>query len=213
MLIPYHINMIDPVALEQGIALSSRHIARETPNFSDWIDTAIIGKPRGVIALVKNLRSNFLLKKNATTGLSQRELSELEKIQKEDMRFNKQLEVYNQAKRQGEFERKNNEAKDKECKLRENQKKYTDLGTLPAVQEIAFFENDVYNQIRKQVVNENDKLGLEDEQAINAETIKRMEEIINQLSINFVKGRALPIVNKIFLKKVLKEIESFKATE
>ena len=97
--------------------------------------------------------------------------------------------------------------------LKENQKKYTDLGTLPAVQEIAFFENDVYDQIRKQVVNENDKLGLEDEQAINAETIKRMEEIINQLSINFVKGRALPIVNKIFLKKVLKEIESFKATE
>lgn len=222
----YYFNMIDsgqtseqlPHSMSVGIALASRDVAKKSPNFSELMDATIIGKPRGVIALVKNLRSSFLLKKNATTGLSQRELSELEKIQKEDARFNKELEIYNQAKRQGEFERKNSETKDKkmndakyEAEMSENQKNYTDLGASSVVQEIAFFENDVYDQTRKQVVNERDKLGLKDEQVINAETIRRMEEIINQLSLNFIKGRIeIPFLNRIFFKKALRQIEAFK---
>lgn len=210
--------MIDQNSENIGIALASRDIARKSPNFSELMDTAIIGKPRGVIALVKNLRSSFLLKKNTTTGLSKRELSELEKIQKEDSHFNKNLGVYNQAKRQGEFERKNSETKDKkmddaeyEAEMSKNQINYTDLGASSVVQEIAFFENDVYDKTRKQVVSEKGKLGLDDEQAINAETIRRMEEKINQLSLNFVKGRIeIPFLNRIFLKKALEEIEAFK---
>lgn len=222
----YYFNMIDsgqiseqlPHSMSVGIALASRDVAKKSPNFSELMDVAITGKPKGVVAIVRNLRLGLLSKKNDTVGLNSKELQELEKIQKENKHYNEGLEVYNQAKKQGEFERKNTEIKDKKlndteykAEMANNQQNYTDLGTLSAVQEIAFFENDVYDQTRKQIVSEKDKLGLQDDREINAETIKRMEEKINQLSLSFVKGRIeIPFLNRIFLKKALRQIEAFK---
>jgi hypothetical protein len=206
--------MIDSVESNQpeqiGIALSARHIARETPSFSEGIDTAVIGAPRGVVALLRELRFVFLAKKAKITGVTEKEKLEFDEYLKEKDILDNKLKGYRQAKGQGEFEGKNIEAKTDEKKLIENQKNHTYLGSLPAVREIAYFENAVYDQIKEQVISQKDKLRLKDEKEINAETIRRMEERINQLSINFVKGRA---TSKRFFEKALNEIGSFIPSE